>query len=82
MNEKRYWLLTGYYYEASGGMNDLQGKFDSAQDAIDSMAGDNPAIYCDWWHILDIKSGEVVNSGTVQGGKVDIDNIDAKRIKL
>jgi hypothetical protein len=57
---KRYWLFAGECYYASGGIHDFEGSFDSAAEA---EAGAQKFEYDQWYHVVDITTGQIV-SGT------------------
>ena len=59
----RYWLFSGEFYYATGGANDLICCGDDlhALIAIGREAVSQPGINSkDWWHILDVKLGNIV----------------------
>jgi hypothetical protein len=54
----RFLLFTGDTYEERGGLNDMKGRYSTLKDV---------AIYalewrCDWWHILDVETGDEYNN--------------------
>ncbi len=56
---KQYWLFAGDTYYPAGGMDDYENSFDNIEDAI----GQVYHIKCDWWHIVDSVTKEIVNRG-------------------
>lgn len=57
-NVKRFALFAGASYYPCGGWRDLMGYFDTAEDALCADRS-----YKDWWHVVDLTSGEIVFSG-------------------
>jgi len=58
---KRYWLFGGEYQrDAEGGMNDLQGRFDSIEEAQQYAKENGFEGALGWWHVYDSKHGEIV----------------------
>jgi hypothetical protein len=53
---KRFVLFAGHNYYPNGGWDDFQGSFDTLEDA-ESF---NQTISSDWWHIIDLTTGEDV----------------------
>lgn len=57
----RYWLFGGAQHYASGGVHDVIGRFGVLSDAIAyAKAWEDPQGDCDWWHVVDILTGELV----------------------
>ena len=52
---KRYLLFTMHQYYPSGGCRDLADTFDDLTEAVQYAK----QCHCDWWHILDIQTGEI-----------------------
>lgn len=53
---KRYLLFGGYAYYPRGGWSDLQGSFDSVEEAVEAAnAGESMIAKSgyDWWQIVD-----------------------------
>lgn len=55
---KQYLLFAGSANVSAAGVHGLVGNFDSFADAFVSLV--DRQTPCDWWHILDTHSGEVV----------------------
>ena len=54
---KRYWLIAGNDYYATGGMHDFRDCFDSVEEAETSAK----KLDCDeWFHVVDITTGQIV----------------------
>ena len=52
-----YLLFSGFHFYPSGGWNDYEGSYGTAEDAVKAAA----SIDCDWWHVA---CGEnIVESG-------------------
>lgn len=51
---KRYMLFAGWDYYPSGGMRDFVGSYDTFDEAREDALG----MTGDWWHILDIETGD------------------------
>lgn len=63
---KRYYLFAGSHYYPAGGANDLVGTFETLElvkQAIDEdKAKDDLNHYpWEWYHVLDIQTGEVMD---------------------
>lgn len=64
MNGCRYVLFAGESYYPIGGALDIQGAADSAEE-LKALLGTGlidlrPGWAPDWWHILDLQTGEIV----------------------
>jgi hypothetical protein len=55
---KQYLLFAGRANSGTAGVHGLVGDFDSFADAFVSLV--DRQTPCDWWHILDTQTGEVV----------------------
>ena len=53
---KRYLVFAGEIYYPSGGWSDFEGAFDTLKDAVLCAR----ACRCDWWHIVDIETGQKI----------------------
>lgn len=51
----RYLLFGGDTYYPGGGWEDYRGGFDSVEDALRAAARGS-----DWWHIVDLESGRII----------------------
>jgi hypothetical protein len=58
----RYALFAGDNYYPSGGFQDFRGTFSELESATD-FAKKSEEDY-DWWHVVDLTDGTVVESGT------------------
>jgi hypothetical protein len=62
----RYLLFAGYDYYPSGGWNDFRGDFENLDVAVDQarqgdkMWGAKSRRDWDWWHVIDIQTGQKV----------------------
>lgn len=56
---KRFALFACDQYYPCGGWDDFKGSFDSVHDALTELA----TTSCDWWHIIDLTSGEKIEEG-------------------
>jgi hypothetical protein len=52
---KQYLLFAGARHSETGGVNGLAGEFDSVAEAVLSLVDRK----IEWWHVLDIQTGEV-----------------------
>ncbi len=55
MNKYRYLLFSGHDYYPSGGWSDFKGSFATIEDAL-------RANRKDWWHIVDMTTGKIIDS--------------------
>lgn len=61
-----YWLFAGSYYYPCGGMNDLQDKYTTLEEAIIgrdkiwSLNNDDYKYDMDWYQIVNVLTGVVV----------------------
>lgn len=56
--EKPFLAFCGAHYYPRGGWGDVVGYFDSVEDALAAMLSGRFDI--DWWHVVDIRTGQVV----------------------
>ena len=66
-NPKRYWLFGGECYYATGGVHDRQGMYGTIAEAVaegkrqqTSEWSDRLFAVYEWWHVVDITTGEIV----------------------
>lgn len=59
---KRYQVFSGYNYYPSGGWEDHLGSADTMEEAFIEAANSRG----DWWHIVDMETGDIVQSGRRQ----------------
>lgn len=72
---KRFILFAGETYYPQGGMKDLQGSFDTLQEALDKALElanykewkPEVGLPIDWYHVLDSHSWIIVYKGKVTG---------------
>lgn len=55
---RRYLVFAGSAYYPAGGWDDFKGSVDTVEDARIAAA----ATKAEWWHIIDIETGEEVES--------------------
>lgn len=60
---RRYLLFAGYRYYPQGGMDDLVQDFDTYDELEEYVEGMDE----EWYNVLDMQSGTVINSWTVFG---------------
>lgn len=56
---KRYLLFCMYNYYPTGGWNDFSDSFDTLELAVEA----GKCSYGDWWHVVDIEVGDIVERG-------------------
>lgn len=54
----RYWVFGGSSFYPTGGAYDFKRSFDAMLEAQEYAA----SMRCDWWHVVDTKSGRIVES--------------------
>jgi hypothetical protein len=61
----KYLLFSGDDYYPSGGWCDYSGAFPTVEAAIEAAQAANIQGFqeCDWWHVVDAESREIVTSG-------------------
>ncbi len=63
----RYALFAGDQYYPAGGWQDYKGSYDSLTQALKAAAGDTRNTDLqgkwDWWHIVDLETGKMVEEG-------------------
>ena len=57
---ERYILFGGIIYYASGGWHDVQGSFADHETAWTTAQQLMEQDKIEWWHIVDLESGEIV----------------------
>ena len=73
---KAFYLFAGHEYEAAGGFHNYMGAFDTLDaaraEALAMIAREPRWKYFvpDWWHIVDINSGNIVAEGDRRGETV------------
>ncbi len=55
---KQYLLFAGRNDARAGGVHGLIGSFDTCAEAFVALV--DQQILCEWWHVLDTKTGDVV----------------------
>ncbi len=69
---KRYWLFGGECYYAAGGWHDRRGMYDTIAEAV-AEGCDGPFSVFEWWHVVDIATGEIVAGSALQAyGAADL----------
>jgi hypothetical protein len=58
----RYLLFAGDRYYPLGGFKDFRGSFTVVEAAVEY--GRNETDDFDWWHVVDLLDGTIVQSGT------------------
>jgi hypothetical protein len=77
---KRYWLFAGDEHYAAGGWHDRRGMYDTIAEAVAEGKRQQTAERCDgpffvfeWWHVVDIATGEIVAGSALQAyGAADL----------
>lgn len=59
----RYLLFYGYQYYPDGGWNDFEGDYDTIEDAMDDIELAKIEEDADWYHIIDIETGVMMEYG-------------------
>lgn len=65
MKIKRYILMAGMIYYASGGFKDFAGSFDTKKEALaakDTWLKEHDYGH-EWWHIADLEEGTIEGEG-------------------
>lgn len=64
---KRYWLFGGECHYATGGIHDRQGMYDTIAEAVAEGQRQQSSSWSsllhdlhEWWHVVDIMTGEIV----------------------
>lgn len=57
MKPKRFLVFTGDYYYPAGGWEDLQGSYDTIEEAVTAL---NQILSNDWSYIIDLETGKTV----------------------
>ena len=58
---KRFALFAGSNYYPDGGFNDFRGSFDTSAEAVRAVADLKGLV--DWWHVIDLTTGQRVEWG-------------------
>ena len=58
---KRFLLFAGYDYYPTGGWADFMSSHETVEDAVIAVAGMRSPM--DWWHVIDLESGDKAKSG-------------------
>lgn len=66
---KRFLLFAGDQYYPSGGWQDFKKSFDTVLEAVKAAAGntkdtDLRSGTWDWWQVVDLETGKMVDEGT------------------
>ena len=56
--EKPFLAFCGAHYYPNGGWGDVVDYFDTVEDALAALL--NSRLETDWWHIVDIRTGQIV----------------------
>ena len=70
-NLNRFALFAGDTYYPRGGWLDFRGSYLSIEDAVAQLfrepyyeGEEGKLLLYDWWHVIDLKSGSIVDAGT------------------
>ena len=70
---KRYWLFAGDEHYAAGGWHDRRGQYDTIPEAVAEGKRQQESVWSgrlhdvyEWWHIVDVTSGEIVAGSELQ----------------
>jgi hypothetical protein len=78
---KRFLLFAGDQYYPSGGWQDFKKSFDTALEAVRAAAGSTKEVDLktrswEWWQVVDLKTGKMVEEGIRSLGELDSEEDD------